>query len=212
MSRKITIVGIAGASGAGKSLLARQIYRHLSRHRPPEMVGILTEDAYYRDRSDLSLEQRAEINYDHPAALEHELLYRHLQELRSGRAIEVPQYNYAEHNRTSHTIRLQPPRILLLEGILILHDPQLRALLDLKIFLDVPLDICLTRRLKRDMHERGRTLDSVIHQYEHTVRPMFFKFIDPSKNAADIIVPRGGENHCAQGVILDHLERILNEK
>lgn len=175
------------------------------------MVAILTEDAYYRDRSDLTLEQRAEINYDHPEALEHEMLYRHLAQLRAGQTVEVPHYNYAEHNRTTHTTVLHPPRVLLLEGILILHDPQLREQLDLKIFVDVPLDICLTRRLKRDIHERGRTLDSVISQYERTVRPMFYEFIDPSKNAADIIVPRGGENHCAQGVILDHLERILNQ-
>lgn len=209
MSQIKTVIGIAGASGAGKSLLARELHRRLREKRTAADVSILNEDSYYRCRNDLSFAQREKINYDHPNAIEHELLIEHLTRLRSGKPVEVPQYDYAEHNRRTETDRLEPATILILEGILILHRPELRELLNLKIFVDVPLDICLSRRLRRDLEDRGRSLDSVLAQYHQTVRPMFFKFIEPSKQHADIIVPRGGENHHALDVLHNHLERML---
>lgn len=210
MKKSLTIIGIAGASGAGKSLLSRLLFQRLSLGRTESDIGILNEDSYYRDRSDLTFAQREQINYDHPDALEHDLLIKHLSTLRTGTAVDVPQYNYAQHNRSQETVRLVPPKILILEGILILNDKTLSESLDLRVFVDVPLDICLTRRLRRDIQERGRSLDSVLTQYETTVRPMFFEFIEPSKAQADIIVPRGGENVHALNVLLTHLEFVLS--
>ncbi len=175
-------------------------------------VTILNEDSYYRRRDDLSFEDRAKINYDHPDAIEHELLVEHLNELRMGRPVDVPQYDYSQHNRGSTTNRLEPATVLILEGILILHRPEVRKLLDLKVFVDVSLDICLARRLRRDINERGRSLDSVLKQYHQTVRPMFFEYIDPSKRHADLIIPRGGENESALHVLQNHLDRVLTER
>ena len=209
--RPMTIIGIAGASGAGKSLLARLLYERLSLGRRAEDIGILNEDSYYRDRSDLSLAEREKINYDHPDALEHDLLIEHLIELKQGRAVDVPQYNYALHNRSPETVSLVPPKLLILEGILILHVAALAERLDLRVFVDVPMDVCLTRRLRRDIQQRGRQLESVLRQYETSVRPMFYKFIEPSKSHADLIVPRGGENKPALEVLMAHLEGVLTQ-
>ena len=206
----MTIIGIAGASGAGKSLLANQLHRRLRETRSHRDVTILNEDCYYRRRDDLSFPEREQINYDHPKALEHTLLIEHLTRLRDGNRVEIPQYDYAVHNRKPETTPHEPSKILILEGILILSDPVLRDLLDLKIFVDVSLDTCLVRRLRRDIHERGRSLESVLAQYENTVRPMFFEFIEPTKAHADIIVPRGGENLSALNVLYNHLDRLLS--
>lgn len=208
-ARPMMIIGIAGASGAGKSLLARLLYERLSVGRSAEDIGILNEDSYYRDRSDLTLAEREKINYDHPEALEHDLLIEHLIELKQGRAVDVPQYNYALHNRSPETVSLVPPKLLILEGILILHVAALAERLDLRVFVDVPMDVCLTRRLRRDIQQRGRQLESVLRQYETSVRPMFYKFIEPSKSHADLIVPRGGENKPALDVLMAHLEGVL---
>jgi len=204
------IVGIAGASGAGKSLLANELHRRLRLQRSPQQISILNEDCYYRCRNDLSFQEREKINYDHPDAIEHELLVDHLQRLRSGQTVNVPQYDYSVHNRKAISEPLAPSTILILEGILILHRPEIRELLDLKVFVDVPLDICLSRRLSRDIFERGRSLDSVLNQYHQTVRPMFFQFIEPSKSYADLIVPRGGENESALNVLYNHLDQVLS--
>jgi uridine kinase len=204
-----TIIGVAGASGAGKSMLASQLHQRMRKTFTHRDVTILNEDSYYRRRDDLSLEQRAKINYDHPDAIEHELLVDHLNELRNGRSVDVPQYDYSQHNRGLRTSRLEPATVLILEGILILHRPEVRKLLDLKVFVDVSLDICLSRRLQRDINERGRSLDSVLSQYHQTVRPMFFEYIDPSKQHADLIIPRGGENESALHVLQHHLDRVL---
>ena len=150
MAHAKTIIGIAGASGAGKSMLATQLHNRMRASFTHRDVTILNEDSYYRRRDDLTFEQREEINYDHPDAIEHELLISHLSELRNGNSIQVPQYDYSQHNRNSTTVPLESSTVLILEGILILHRPELRELLDLKIFVDVPLDICLSRRLRRD--------------------------------------------------------------
>lgn len=209
MSEIKAIIGIAGASGAGKSMLANELYKRLRRRRSATEISILNEDCYYRCRNDLSFADRENINYDHPDALEHELLVDHLLRLRAGAAIDVPQYDYAQHNRRQQSVNLVPSTILILEGILILHSPEIRRLLDLKIFVDVPMDICLSRRLRRDIVDRGRSLDSVLTQYHQTVRPMFYQFIEPSKSHADIIVPRGGENENALEVLYNHLGQLL---
>ena len=210
MSHETIIIGIAGASGAGKSLLANQLHERLRETRTHRDVTILNEDCYYRQRDELSFSERESINYDHPEALEHSLLIEHLTMLREGDPVQVPQYDYSQHNRKSETTLYEPSRILILEGILILNNARLRQLLDLKIFVDVALDTCLLRRLKRDIHERGRSLDSVLSQYENTVRPMFFEFIEPTKEHADIIVPRGGENLSALNVLHNYLDRVLS--
>ncbi|MGI9518828.1 MAG: uridine kinase, partial [Pirellulaceae bacterium] len=166
MNKTTTIIGISGASGAGKSVLARHLHKRLIGDHELGHAQILHEDSYYRDRSDLSFEVRELINYDHPDALEHDLLVQHLQALRNGESVEVPQYDYATHNRRAETAQLDPVPVIILEGILILHDPRVREQLDLKIYVDVPLDTCLMRRLRRDTQQRSRTLDSVLAQYE----------------------------------------------
>ena len=192
-------------------MLANQLHDRMRESFTHRDVTILNEDCYYRCRDDLSYEEREKINYDHPDAIEHELLIKHLSELREGKPIEVPQYDYSQHNRDSKTTSLESSTVLILEGILILHRPELRKLLDLKVYVDVPMDICLSRRLRRDIEERGRSLDSVLSQYHSTVRPMFYEYIDPSKNFADIIIPRGGENKNALNVLQNHLDRVLSE-
>lgn len=204
-----TIVGIAGASGAGKSFLAQELLHRMRLSRGEASVAILNEDSYYRSNDQLSVQQRASINYDHPEAFEHDLLVEHLASLRKGLSVDVPVYDYSEHNRSPETKLLRPAKILILEGILILHRPELRKLLDLKVFVDVPLDVCLSRRLERDTVSRGRTLESILAQYHETVRPMFFEFIDPSKNHADVIIPRGGQNTVAISVLESHLDRLF---
>ena len=209
-AKSTIIIGITGASGAGKSAFARQLYTRISSRKHPGAVAILNEDSYYRDQSHLSTEARSKTNYDHPDAFEHELLASHLTSLRNGQAIEAPQYDFSAHNRAPDIQPIEPTRILVLEGIMILHHDYLRDLMDLKLFVDVPMDICLSRRLRRDIVERGRTLDSVISQYEQTVRPMYFEFIDPCKTHADLIVPHGGENENALKVLENHLHRLLD--
>lgn len=204
-----TIIGIAGASGAGKSRLAQELLTRLKQNRTDSDVAILHEDSYYRQRDELTMEQREGINYDHPDAFEHDLLIDQLRRMRNGESVEVPIYDYQKHNRDTETFLLKPPKVLILEGILLLHCKQLRDLLDLKVFVDVPLDICLSRRIERDTVERGRSIKSVLSQYHRTVRPMFFQFIDPSKSFADLIIPRGGENFAAIEVLENHLEQLL---
>ena len=199
------IVGIAGASGSGKSRFAGRLRDRLTLARDAATVTVLSEDSYYRARSDLPFEQRCQINYDHPDALEHELLVEQLRSFRKGEAVEVPEYDYATHNRKSTTRRIAPSRIILLEGILLLSDEAIRDQCDLKLFIDVPLDICLSRRLRRDVLNRGRTVESVLDQYEQTVRPMFHAFVEPSKTTADLVVPGGGENDLAARVLVQFL-------
>ena len=204
-----TIIGIAGASGAGKSRFAGLLYSRLVEKYPGTDVAIVHEDSYYRSQPELSPEQRAAVNYDHPDSLEHELLMDHLGKLRGGQPVDVPLYDYSVHDRLPETRLVQPARVVLLEGILVLNDPAIRAMLDLAIFVDVPLDICLMRRLRRDIGERGRSLESVLRQYEATVRPGFFRFVEPMRHYADLIIPRGGENEAALEVLFRYLDRMM---
>jgi uridine kinase len=155
------------------------------------------------------MDERVKTNYDHPSALDHDLLCDHLEKLVKGQAVEVPEYSYTDHTRTDNTTTMTPKKVIILEGILLLTDPRLRNLMHATVFMDTPLDICLLRRVKRDVEERGRTMDSVLKQYQETVRPMFMQFIEPSKQYADIIVPRGGKNRIAIDVLKAHIAKLL---
>lgn len=208
-NHKCVIVGIAGASASGKSLIARTIYNELLEKVGDHQIGVITEDCYYRDQSHLSMPDRVKTNYDHPNALDHDLLCDHLEALLAGEAVEIPEYSYSEHTRTDNTTTFTPKKVIILEGILLLTDPRLRDLMHASVFMDTPLDICLLRRVKRDVEERGRTMDSVLKQYQKTVRPMFMQFIEPSKQYADIIVPRGGKNRIAIDVLKAHIAKLL---
>ena len=208
-NNQCVIVGIAGASASGKSLIASTIYNELREKVGDHQIGVITEDCYYSDQSHLSMEERVKTNYDHPNALDHDLLCEHLKELMNGNSVEVPEYSYSEHTRTSETTTLTPKKVIILEGILLLTDPRLRKLMHASVFMDTPLDICLLRRVKRDVEERGRTMDTVLKQYQETVRPMFMQFIEPSKQHADIIVPRGGKNRIAIDVLKAHIAKLL---
>ncbi|PWI35015.1 uridine kinase [Vibrio albus] len=206
---KCVIVGIAGASASGKSLIANTIYNELREKVGDHQIGVITEDSYYKDQSHLNMDERVKTNYDHPNALDHDLLCQHLEQLSRGNTVEVPEYSYVEHTRIDNTSTMTAKKVIILEGILLLTDPRLRELMHATIFMDTPLDICLLRRVKRDVEERGRTLDSVLKQYQKTVRPMFLQFIEPSKQYADIIVPRGGKNRIAIDVLKAHIAKLL---
>lgn len=206
MTQKAIIIGISGPSASGKSLLAKTITEELS----SKEVVVISEDAYYKDHSHLPFEQREVINYDHPDSFDHELLCQHLSELQMGKTVHIPSYDYAQHIRLEKTRSVGQHAIIVLEGILLFSDPHLRELMDIRIFMDTPLDICLIRRLHRDIGERQRTFDSVIAQYETTVRPMYYQFIDPSKRYADLIVPRGGENRIAIDMIKAKMKELLS--
>lgn len=204
------IIGIAGASASGKSLIASTIYKELREKVGDEQIGVITEDCYYKDQSHMQMEERVKTNYDHPNALDHDLLCDHLQALANGETVQVPVYSYTEHTRVKETTEVTPKKVIILEGILLLTEPRLRNLMHASIFMDTPLDICLLRRLQRDVEERGRTMESVLAQYQKTVRPMFMQFIEPSKQHADIIVPRGGKNRIAIDVLKAHIAKLLN--
>ncbi|WP_428772021.1 uridine kinase [Vibrio sp.] len=208
-NNQCVIVGIAGASASGKSLIASTIYSELKAKVGDHQIGVITEDCYYKDQSHLSMDERVKTNYDHPNALDHDLLCEHLLQLTQGQAVDVPEYSYSEHTRTSNVNTMTPKKVIILEGILLLTEPRLRELMHATVFMDTPLDICLLRRVKRDVEERGRTMDSVLKQYQETVRPMFMQFIEPSKQYADIIVPRGGKNRIAIDVLKAHIAKLL---
>ncbi|WOT03799.1 uridine kinase [Shewanella youngdeokensis] len=208
-SKECVVIGIAGASASGKSLIANTIYEELCRDLGTDQIGVIAEDAYYRDQSHLSMEERVLTNYDHPKALDHELLCQHLQQLKNGESVDIPVYSYTEHTRTAEIETLTPKKVIILEGILLLTDPALRDQMDASVFMDTPLDICFMRRLSRDVAERGRTMESVMSQYTETVRPMFLQFIDPSKQYADIIVPRGGKNRIATDILKARIQHLL---
>ncbi len=201
------VIGIAGGSGSGKTTIARSVVERVGSGR----VVLIPHDAYYRDRSDLPPEERARINYDHPDSLENELLAAHLETLRRGEAIERPVYDFATHTRTAARVRVAPAPVILVEGILILAEPRLRELFDLRIFIDTDADLRLLRRLRRDLLERGRTVDSVLAQYEATVRPMHLQFVEPSKRYADLIVPEG-YNVGAVGTVIAMIRHVLAER
>jgi uridine kinase len=198
------VIGVAGGSGSGKTTVVRRIVDSLG----PEHVTLLDHDRYYRDRNDLRLEERAALNYDHPDSLETDLLVRHVRELKAGRAVEAPRYDFTRHARLTEKDTFQPRRALIVEGILIFTDASLRDLMDIKVFVDTDSDTRFIRRLQRDVAERGRTMDSVIDQYQTTVKPMHLEFVEPSKRYADVIIPLGGHNTVAVDLLLTMLRSV----
>ncbi len=205
--KKGILIGIAGASGSGKTLVAENIYKQLG----SENVVIMEEDSYYRDLSDIPFDERAGRNFDHPDAFDHNLLSEHIRELLSGKTIAHPIYDYTTHSRKSETRTVGPHRIVVLEGILLLNEPVLRDQMDIKVFIDTAPDICFIRRLRRDIEERGRDVNSVIKQYMETVRPMYLQFVEPSKRHADIIIPQGGKNRVAIDILTTKIKSLLHE-
>ncbi|PIQ43875.1 MAG: uridine kinase [Gammaproteobacteria bacterium CG11_big_fil_rev_8_21_14_0_20_46_22] len=205
MKNKTIIIGIAGASASGKSLLANTIVNELG----SDQVVIISEDSYYKDLRHLPLAERAKVNFDHPDAFDHNLLCEHLDKLQNGETVDIPVYNHAEHIRSEKTRTVGQHTIIVIEGILLFVDPNLRNRMDIRIYMDTALDICLLRRLKRDIIERHRTIECVVEQYEKTVRPMYLQFIEPSKRYADLIVPRGGENRIAIEMIQAKMRELL---
>ena len=201
------VIGVAGGSGSGKTTVVRRILEALG----DATVPVLEHDRYYRDRNDLRLEERAALNYDHPDSLETDLMVRHVHELRAGRAIEAPAYDFARHARKDKTEAIAPGRAIIVEGILIYTDPGLRKLMDVKVFVDTDDDTRFIRRLQRDLAERGRTVQSVIDQYLGTVKPMHLEFVEPSKRYADIIIPQGGHNVVAIDMLLRLIRGLTSD-
>jgi uridine kinase len=198
------VIGVAGGSGSGKTTVVRRIVDSLG----PEHVTLLDHDRYYRDRNDLRLEERASLNYDHPDSLETDLMVHHVRELRAGRAVEAPRYDFTRHARLAEKDLIAPRRALIVEGILIFTDAALRDLMDIKVFVDTDSDTRFIRRLQRDVAERGRTMESVIDQYQTTVKPMHLEFVEPSKRYADVIIPLGGHNTVAVDLLLTMLRSV----
>ncbi len=201
------IIAISGASGSGKSLFTKNLLNEFAEEG--KSVQVLREDHYYRAQDELPMQEREKVNYDHPNAFEHELLVQHLETLKTGQSIQYPQYCYKSHTRLKKTETLESAPVIIVEGIMLLASPELQPLYDVKIFVDTPLDICLLRRMKRDIAERGRTIDSIARQYESTVKPMYHQFIAPSRFTADVIVTQGGENRIALDVIKSHIQQAL---
>jgi uridine kinase len=199
------VIGVAGGSGSGKTTVVRRIVEALG----PDCVSILDHDRYYRDRLDLRLEDRTALNYDHPDSLETDLMVRHVAELKAGRAVEAPLYDFARYVRRTTTETVAPRRAIIVEGILIFADAALRAQMDIKVFVDTDDDTRFIRRLRRDVAERGRTMDSVIDQYLATVKPMHLEFVEPSKRYADVIIPQGGHNPVAVDLLLTLIRSLV---
>ena len=205
--KDILVIGIAGGTGSGKTTLMDNLVKRFG-----DDVTVLSHDNYYRRRDDMSMEERQKVNYDEPAALETDLMVRHLDKLRQGESIECPVYDFTRHNRSDKTITIQPKRVIIVEGILIFEDQALRDLMDIRIFVDTDADVRLGRRILRDVEERGRTLQSVLDQYQTTVKPMHEMYVEPSKKHAHLVVPEGGRNFVALDMILSRIERHLENK
>ena len=206
MENNILVIGIAGGTGSGKTTLMKNLIERFG-----DVVTVLSHDNYYRCLDHLTFEERTRVNYDQPAALETDLMARHLDELRHGNAIDCPIYDFTQHNRAAETIRIKPTQVIIVEGILIFENRELRDLMDIKIFVDTDADVRLCRRIKRDVEKRGRSLESVLTQYQTTVKPMHEKYVEPSKKYADLVVPEGGKNFVALDMIVDRIQRHLNE-
>ena len=203
---KILVIGIAGGTGSGKTTLMKNLIARFG-----DVVTVLSHDNYYRRHDELTYEERCQLNYDEPAAMETELMVQHLEALRNWQAIDCPVYDFSVHNRSDETIRIVPRKVIIVEGILIFADEALRDLMDIKIFVDTDADVRLCRRIKRDVNKRGRTLESVLLQYQETVKPMHEKYVEPSKKYADIVVPEGGKNLVALDMIIGRIARHIEE-
>jgi uridine kinase len=202
------IIGIAGGTGSGKTTVVRKLLERL----PFGEVVLLPQDSYYRDSSHLPLEERLEINFDHPDSIEFELLVKHLKELKKGKSVDQPIYSYLTCTRAIETIPISPCHVIIVEGILVLSNPELRKIMDLKVFVDADADDRLIRVINRDIIERGRSVNKVMERYENTVKPMHLQFIEPSKRFADLIIPQGGNNHIAIDILTKYIENNLEKK
>ena len=203
---KILVIGIAGGTGSGKTTLMNNLI-----HQFRGNVTLLSHDNYYKRHDELTYEERCQLNYDEPAALETDLMAAHLDQLRKGEAIDCPVYDFTQHNRSDKTIRIVPRKVIIVEGILIFENKELRDLMDIRIFVDTDADVRLCRRILRDVEERGRSLESVLSQYQNTVKPMHEMYVEPSKKFANIIVPEGGQNYVALDMITGRIRRHLEE-
>ena len=201
----MTIIGIAGGTGSGKTTVVRKIVEAL----PPHCVAVVPLDSYYNDTSDMTEEERRNINFDHPDAFDWKLLHKQISELRKGRAIEQPTYSYIESNRQKETVHVEPKPVIIIEGIMTLHYKKLRDMMDLKIFVDTDSDVRLIRNIRRDVVERGRTVDMVLDRYEKVLKPMHEQFIEPTKKFADLIVPWGGDNKTGIHILKTYIEGIV---
>jgi len=207
MARRI-LIGIAGGSGSGKTLVARTIVRELGSDR----VVVIDQDSYYKNLEDIPHHDRESRNFDHPDAFDNELLKQHIKDLLDGRPIQQPIYDYLEHRRLPETRTVGEHTVIVLEGILIYVDPELRATMDIKLYIDADPDVRFIRRLRRDLMERGRSIDSIVRQYEESVRPMHLQFVEPTKRHADLIVPEGGHNTVAIDLVKSKIRELLNER
>ncbi len=201
------LIGIAGGTGSGKTTLANELINSFGQ----DEVSILRHDNYYKRHDDMCYEERSKLNYDHPDAFDTELLCEHIRELKAGRSIQMPVYDYSVHNRSEETIEVRPAPVIILEGILIFAETSLCELMDIKVFVDTDADVRILRRIVRDVKERGRSLDSVISQYLTTVKPMHEQFVEPSKRRADIIIPEGGENLVALEMLIQRVRKHLTD-
>jgi uridine kinase len=199
------VIGVAGGTGSGKTTVANEILQRVG----AEHVAYIPHDAYYRELGHLAQEERARVNFDHPDSLETELLVEHLKVLCAGQTVEIPIYDFTTHMRTQETRRVEPAPVILVEGILVFVEPELRELLDVKLYVDTDADVRFIRRLQRDVHERGRSVESVCEQYLTTVRPMHLEFVEPSKRYADVIIPEGGFNEVAIEMVAARLRSML---
>lgn len=207
-AKKPVVIGVTGGSGSGKTTVSRKIFDELSNYS----IMILQQDSYYKDQDEMTMAQRKRVNYDHPMAFDYDLLVKQLKSLLKYQAIEKPVYDYNQFTRSKKTIHQDPREVIILDGILILDDERLRDLMDIKVFVDTDDDIRLIRRIDRDTKERGRSLDSIIHQYLTTVKPMYHQFVEPTKRYADIIVPEGGENQVAIDLLTTKMRSILKSR
>ena len=202
------IIGIAGGSGSGKTTLAIRLKERFGE----DEVRLISHDSYYKRHDELPFAERCKLNYDHPDAFDNDLLIEHLRELKAGRSIQCPVYSFTDYNRTDKTVEIAPARVVIVEGILIFHDPALRELFDIKIFVEADADVRILRRCLRDVEERGRTLQSVVDQYLTTVKPMHEQFVEPSRKYADIVVLQGGQNLVALDMIMQRIQSHIDGK
>ena len=205
MADNILVIGIAGGTGSGKTTLMNNIMTQFE-----GKVTVLSHDNYYKRHDELTFEERSGLNYDEPNAIETSLMVEHLRALRNGQAIDCPVYDFTRHNRSDETIRLEPKQVIIVEGILIFENEPLRNLMDIRLFVDTDADVRLCRRIKRDVTKRGRTLESVLKQYQATVKPMHEKYVEPSKKYANLVIPEGGKNMVALDMILGRIQKHLD--
>lgn len=204
----VTVIGVAGGTGSGKSTLVRQLQEAFAE----DEVVTLCHDYYYKGYKNLTYEERTRLNYDHPQSFDTEMMVEHIRTLKDGVPIERPVYSFVEHNRLEETVRVMPSKVLIIDGILIFENKQLRDLMDMKVYVDTDADLRLARRLLRDVRERGRTMESVVEQYINTVKPMHEEFVEPSKKYADVIIPEGGFNSVAVYMLIENIKSVIRSK